>query len=358
MHKFSDLKQGLVPIKKGNIWLDLDNLPHVQYILPVGIALRDMGYDIFITSRDYGNIPELLKLKGINSKVIGKGFNKNKYIKILETIIRAIKLLIYIKKIKPILSLSNSRATALTSWLSNVRNFTFCDYEKSELKSYKTLNSYLVFPAVIPKNVFLDIGFSKNKLIEYDGLKENLTLSSFNIPTKCPVAGVNLDRVIVLIRPPSFNSHYYRAETGILFDELENYLIKNITAFNLELIFIPRDKNQFKKYKKKYNRSQNCTVLSKPLEGLSLIWYSDLVFTGGGTMGREAAVLGVPAFNVFLSESAAVDHYLESKRLLTFIREKEDFDKIIFRKVKHKLVNVDSFREFPKKVAHQIIGKI
>lgn len=340
------------------VWIDLDNLPHVQYILPVGMALKNMGYDLCITSRDYGNIPELLKLKGIKSKVIGKGFNKNKFVKILETLIRAIQLLIYIRKIKPLLSLSNSRATALTSWLLNVKNFTFCDYEKSELKSYKYLNSYLVFPSVIPKKVFLDIGFSGDKLIEYEGLKENLTLSSFNIPTKCPLVGVNLNRVIVLIRPPSFNSHYYVKETGTLFDELENFLMERITAFNLELIFVPRDRNQLEKYKEKYNGSQNCIVLSKPVDGLSLIWYSDLVFTGGGTMAREAAVLGVPAFSVFLSESAAVDHYLESNGLLTFIREMKDFDKIIFRKVKHKLVSVDSFREFPKKVAHQIIGKI
>jgi predicted glycosyltransferase len=45
---------------------------------------------------------------------------------------------------------------------------------------------------------------------------------------------------------------------------------------------------------------------------LNLIWYSDLVISGGGTMNREAAALGVPVYSIFLGKSGAVDRYLSS----------------------------------------------
>ncbi|HEX3033504.1 MAG TPA: DUF354 domain-containing protein, partial [Thermodesulfobacteriota bacterium] len=43
-------------------------------------------------------------------------------------------------------------------------------------------------------------------------------------------------------------------------------------------------------------------VLSQPpsvVEGVNLIWQSDLVISGGGTMNREAAALGVPVYSIF-----------------------------------------------------------
>ena len=47
-----------------------------------------------------------------------------------------------------------------------------------------------------------------------------------------------------------------------------------------------------------------------PLNGLDLIWFSDLVISGGGTMNREAAALGVPVYSIFRGKIGAVDQYL------------------------------------------------
>ena len=46
------------------------------------------------------------------------------------------------------------------------------------------------------------------------------------------------------------------------------------------------------------------------VDGLNLIWYSDLVMSGGGTMNREAAALGVPAYSIFRGKIGAIDQYL------------------------------------------------
>src|SRR4029077_1776814 len=53
------------------------------------------------------------------------------------------------------------------------------------------------------------------------------------------------------------------------------------------------------------------------VDGLNLIWHSDFVVSGGGTMNREAAALRVPVYSIFRGTIGSVDRYLaESGRLV------------------------------------------
>jgi len=60
------------------------------------------------------------------------------------------------------------------------------------------------------------------------------------------------------------------------------------------------------------------------VNGLDLIWYSDLVVSGGGTMNREAAALGVPVYSIFRGKIGAVDRYLSYTGRLILIEDAED----------------------------------
>ena len=60
----------------------------------------------------------------------------------------------------------------------------------------------------------------------------------------------------------------------------------------------------------KYARRRALQIAQDILDGPSLIHESDLVVSGGGTMVREAAVLGVPAVSCFEGRLGAVDQYL------------------------------------------------
>ena len=60
------------------------------------------------------------------------------------------------------------------------------------------------------------------------------------------------------------------------------------------------------------------------VNGLNLIWHSDLVVSGGGTMNREAAALNVPVYSIFRGKIGAVDRYLEKTGRLTLIEKPED----------------------------------
>ena len=60
------------------------------------------------------------------------------------------------------------------------------------------------------------------------------------------------------------------------------------------------------------------------MDGLNLIWHSDLVISGGGTMNREAAALGVPVYSIFRGTIGAVDHYLAAEGRLVLLESPAD----------------------------------
>lgn len=58
--------------------------------------------------------------------------------------------------------------------------------------------------------------------------------------------------------------------------------------------------------------------------GLNLIWNSDLVVSGGGTMNREAAAMGVPVYSIFRGKIGAVDRYLAEQGRLFLVQSVEE----------------------------------
>ena len=65
-------------------------------------------------------------------------------------------------------------------------------------------------------------------------------------------------------------------------------------------------------------------IPEKVYDGLLLIWYADLVVSGGGTMNREAAALGVPVYSIFRGKLGAVDRFLTAAGKLILIESSQD----------------------------------
>src|SRR5262249_41577373 len=66
-------------------------------------------------------------------------------------------------------------------------------------------------------------------------------------------------------------------------------------------------------------KTRKLIIPERVVDGLNLIWFSDLVISAGGTMNREAAALGVPVYSIFKGKPAAIDQYLASSGRLILI---------------------------------------
>lgn len=97
-----------------------------------------------------------------------------------------------------------------------------------------------------------------------------------------------------------------------------------LSRTGVHVLLLPRTARQRKVFMEKYARRRALQIAQDILDGPSLIHESDLVVSGGGTMVREAAVLGVPAVSCFEGRLGAVDQYLVNSGRLIAIRNQND----------------------------------
>ncbi len=64
------------------------------------------------------------------------------------------------------------------------------------------------------------------------------------------------------------------------------------------------------------------------VDARSLLYRCDLFLGAGGTMSREAALLGVPAYSMFAGERPAVDAELERRGMLRMFTDPDELTEI------------------------------
>lgn len=313
------------------IWIDCDNSPHVLYLRPFIKIAKDNSFTPIVTSRNNPEILELCNHYKLGPKFIGKSTPKNKMLKVAGTIWRALLLYNYLKNKDILFSISCSRSCALASRILKIPSFIILDFEYANTKVFAKMKSFLIVPDVIPKERFIASGIPVARLIRFDGFKEHFYLDSYpfiekeylNLP-------IDWTQVIAIVRPEGKTAHYRTKKTA----KLEIKLLSSFSNIpNVKFIFVPRDEAQRRELERiisDFNIS--AIILKKVVDGPSLIKYADLVFTGGGTMARESAVLNTPAYSYFGGRTCAVDEYLASSGLLTILEKNEDIKMIEWKK--------------------------
>jgi len=311
-------------IKKRKIWIDLDNSPHVPFFIPIMKELEKRGHSVFLTTRDCFQVCSLADYYKLNHRRIGKHYGANKLLKVIGTIWRSLQLAPGILKEKPDLSLSHgSRSLILLSSLLGIPTILLFDYEHSERLPF--LKPILgIAPEVINDP---DIAkYFKLGLRGYRGLKEDVYASSFS-PESSLLRKLNLkdEDIVATIRPPATEAHYHNPESEKLFLSVVEFLG---SIPDVRMVILPR--NEITQRDLVYTtwpewcKEGKIIVPNEALNGLDLIWHSDFVVSGGGTMNREAAALGVPVYSIFRGKIGAVDRYLAESGRLTLIENVED----------------------------------
>lgn len=306
------------------IWIDLDNSPHVPFFIPIMKELENRGHSVFLTTRDCFQVCGLADYYKLKHKSIGKHYGANKLVKVIGTIWRCLQLSPIIHREKPDLSLSHgSRSLVMLSSLLNIPTISLFDYEHAErlpfLKPVMGIVPEVINVADIAKNFKLGVR-------GYRGLKEDVYVSSFTPdPSFLQKLNLKVEDMVVTIRPPATEAHYHNPESEKLFFEVVEFLGGNPAV---RMVILPRnEKTQRDFIYKTWPRmceEGKIIIPDQVLNGLDLIWYSDFVISGGGTMNREAAALGVPVYSIFRGKIGAVDRYLADKGRLTLIEAVED----------------------------------
>lgn len=314
------------PSKK-KIWIDLDNSPHVLFFKPIMEELVKRGYSLTVTARDCFQVCGLADLMGIKYTPIGKHYGKHKVMKILGTLIRVVQLMPLVLRERPAIAVSHgSRTQQLLSGLLRIPNIIIFDYEHSTpLKMFEP--TCFVVPEMVVGKV---TNVKKSPIRGYPGIKEDVYVPGFKPdPRLRQELGLDNDDIVAVIRPPASEAHYRSPESEKLFTATVHVLS---ARKDVKMIMLPRNEKQEKLIRSEWSElfSQRRIVIpEKVVDGLNLIWNADLVISGGGTMNREAAALGVPVYSIFRGKTGAVDRYLADAGRLVLIENPDDLQRML-----------------------------
>lgn len=339
--------------KRGKIWIDLDNTPHVPFFVPIGAGLTSHGYEVAFTARDAFQVCELADFHKVSYRCIGRHYGKNRINKVLGVFFRAAQLIPFVLKEKPALGLSHgSRAQMIACNLLGIPSILIADYEHAQMPPLMR-PSWELAPQAIPDNV---LHCRTGQVRKYSGIKEDVYAWTL-VPDNSILKELSLDpkQIIVLVRPPATEAHYHNPQSEVLFEHVMDRLTKDQ---NTRVVLLPRNRSQEDVVRHRWPAwfaQGKVVVPRKAVDGLNLIWHSDLVISGGGTMNRESAALGVPVYSIFRGPIGAVDRQLAAEGRLTLITAPEDLQsKLVVRKREASTVSQSS----PRRALDEIVGHI
>jgi predicted glycosyltransferase len=316
------------PVRK--IWIDLENTPHIPFFRPIIRELEKRDYKVVLTARDGFQTCEMATRFGLKYTKIGRHYGQNRFLKLFGLVVRSFELVPFVLREKPNLGLNHgSRAQILTCNLLRIPNVMVMDYEHS-----KTLPMIRPWWEIVPEVVSEEGLFCrrKDRIRKFSGIKEDVYVPEFR-PDSSIIEKLQMNgEILVTVRPPATEAHYHNPEAEILFESLMERICG---TQGVRAVLLPRNKAQKAQITANHPewfKNSKVIIPEEVVDGLNLLWHSDLAVSGGGTMNREAAALGVPVYSIFRGKIGAVDRSLQEQGRLTLIESVEDVQsKVLLR---------------------------
>jgi uncharacterized protein len=336
------------------IWIDLDNTPHVPFFKPIIRELERRGHTVAVTARDAFQVCEMADKLGVPCTKVGRHYGKNRFLKVWGLGWRSTQLLPFVMQEKPVLALSHgSRAQILLSNFLRIPTVLIMDYEHAQTPPLVRPRWEIVPDALVRENLHCK---TKERIRSYSGIKEDVYAAEFKPdPSLAHELQLNGSQIVATVRPPANEAHYHNPESDQLFAEFMNWICETP---GIKAVLLPRNKSQeaqMKQNSPQWFNGSKVVIPKKAVDGLNLLWHSDLVVSGGGTMNREAAALGIPVYSIFRGKTGAVDRQLESEGRLTMIQSVAEVKKKIALKQRPKHHSPESR---PRKALQDIIHHV
>jgi predicted glycosyltransferase len=314
-----DLKS---PVPLSKIWIDLDNTPHVPFFIPIIRELEQRGHKVFLTARDAYQVCELADEKGLSYAKIGRHFGRHLVFKLLGVLWRSLQLLRFCFQHKPDLALSHgSRSLNMLGNLLGIPTVVLTDYEHARTNPLSNPRWLIVAQPLLAEGVIS----KRNRIRFYRGIKEDVYVSDFRADsTFLENLGLGANDMIVTVRPPAEEAHYHNPESDFLLSELMKRIVQ---TQGIRAVLLPRNQKQEHGLRTRHPEwfaDRKTIIPSHAIDGLNLIWISDFVVSGGGTMNREAAAMRVPVYSIFRGNTGAVDRMLEREGRLVMIHSSSE----------------------------------
>lgn len=317
------------------IWIDLENAPNVLFFAPIIRGLQAAGYEVLVTARDYAQTLQMAAMKGVTVHAVGKHYEtSNKFVKAYLVLLRTYELRKFILgqgNVKLGIGHS-SRSLSLVSKILRIASINMLDYESGSINIFNLSNLVFV-PSAISIDRLVNQGLKREKIITYEGLKEEQYIGDFT-PDARFLTSLSIDskKILIVLRPPATFAHYHNPQTDRLFFSLLGYLGTNAGVVLLIPFRYKKQETEIRSFVSSQMFHADFRLIDLPLDGLNLVWNADVVISGGGTMAREAALLLTPAYSIFRGLLPSVEQDLVRSGKIKRIESESDFHLIEMKK--------------------------
>jgi len=283
-----------------NIWIDLTNSPHVNFFAAMINELR-AEHEILLTCRHLANTVDLLRQKGFKYHVVGRHYGAGKLKKGLGFGVRVYQLCSFLKGRHIDVAISHSSFySPVVARLLGITSIYINDNEHAAGNRISFLcASTIMVPEFLSMDSIRRQWGNQEKVIQYPGVKEGVYLIALNGNSSGPRWSNTTE---IFIRPEPWTAEYYRGAVNFIDD-----LVVGLKD-RYRITLMPREEQQAEHYRQA--RFHGITILSEPLPLEDVVSRCSLFIGAGGTMTREAAILGIPTISVYQGDSLAVDRYL------------------------------------------------
>ena len=342
-----------IAASRPKIWIDLENTPHIPFFKPIIRELEARGYSVVLTARDAFQTCAMATQYGLPYTRIGRHYGQNPLLKLCGLVLRSMQLLPFALRERPMLGLNHgARAQILVCNLLRIPNVLIMDYEHT-----KTLPMVRPSWEIVPEVVSAERLHCRRKerIRKFAGIKEDVYVPEFR-PDSSIVELLHLNGdVIVTVRPPATEAHYHNPEAEVFFQQ---FMERVCQTPGVKAVLLPRNNTQEAGLRTEYPhwfRDSKVVIPGRVVDGLNLLWHSDLAVSGGGTMNREAAALGLPVYSIFRGRIGAVDRSLQGQGRLVLIESVEDvYAKILLQR----RVREASPDSKPRRALHEIVNHV
>jgi predicted glycosyltransferase len=291
------------------VWIDVSNSPQVPFFRPLIGLLEERGHTVEVTTRDYAQTLELLRLHDIPHEIVGPRHGGAGTIgkgRAMVGRLRALRRFARARDFDVALSHA-SHELPLTARSLGIPSAYAFDYELAGAQHGFGCRaaSRVVVPDAIPQERLDSLGASAGKVRRYPGLKEEYYLSGLAPdPAVLAELGIAPEHVLVVVRTPPDVSLYHRHGNPLFAGVLQRVGADPA----VRAVVLPRTAQQRSTLRELALPS--LVVPEHAIDAQSLVALADLVVSAGGTMNREAVALGVPVYTTFAGRLGAVDEGL------------------------------------------------
>ena len=302
------------------IWVDLTNTAHVLVLRPLVELLEGDGHEVEITARPLSHTLELLDDWGHPYTALGHYGGVSRVGKARAAAGRVADMLRYGRGRSFHAALAHgSTDLPMACRALRVPNSTMFDYEWAVLQHHVNcrLANRVLVPDAIPAGRLSRYGARPPKLVRYPGLKEEYYMADFEPDsTVLDQLGVDRDLPLCVVRTAPSYALYLGGSESALLPRLLRHVVEREGAQAVVLARTPEQRQDVRAL-----GLDRVIVPDRAVDGRSLVAFADALVSAGGTMNREAAVLGTPVWSIFEGRLGAVDEMLASDSRLRFLSD-------------------------------------